>query len=306
MTKQGGYTDMKGRTLIRHGREGLKNLGRNGWMTFASVSAVAIMLLIVGVFLLLILNINHIATSVEEDVEVRVFIDLTANQEQQQELEKNISQITNVDSVRFLPKDEGLEQFIDSLGEQGEIFETLRGENPLNDVFVVRATQPQQTEEIAKKIETLPYVDDVGYGKDIVDQLFSFTDFARKIGIFLITGLMFTTMFLIANTIKLTIVARKREIMIMKLVGATNGFIRWPFFVEGLLLGVVGSLIPIGILALAYQKFYESFSQRIEFMFVELLPTDPLVFRIAGILIGIGAFIGIWGSMMSVRKFLRV
>lgn len=297
---------MKGRTLLRHGKEGIKSLVRNGWMTSASISAVAIMLLIVGVFLILILNLNHFATSVEEDVEVRVFIELTSTDEQQDELRRKIERISNADTITYLPKDEGLDQFIESLGEQGEIFETLRGENPLYDVFVVRAVTPQQTEQLASEIEPLPYVEEVGYGKDIVEQLFTFTDFARKIGLFLVVGLMFTTMFLIANTIKLTIVARKREIKIMKLVGATNGFIRWPFFIEGLLLGVIGSLIPIGILAFGYNRLYESFSHRLEVMFIGLLPTDPLIFQVAGILIATGAFIGIWGSVMSVRKFLKV
>lgn len=297
---------MKGRTLIRHGKEGMKNLARNGWMTFASISAVAIMLLIVGVFLLLILNLNHFATSVEEDVEVRVFIDLTATEEQQEELRTKIERVPNVDTITYLPKEEGLEQFIESLGEQGEIFETLRGENPLYDVFEVRAVTPQQTEGVAMAIERLPHVEEVGYGKDIVDQLFTFTSFARQIGLFLIIGLMFTTMFLIANTIKITIIARKREIQIMKLVGATNGFIRWPFFVEGLFLGVLGSLIPVAVLALAYNRLFDSFGQRIELMFIDMLSPDPLLFQVAAILIGLGAFIGVWGSMMSVRKFLKV
>lgn len=297
---------MKGRTLLRHGKEGVKNLARNSWMTFASISAVAVMLLIVGVFLLLILNLNHFATSVEEDVEVRVFIELTATKEEREELQSRIKLIPNIESITFLPKEEGLEQFIDSLGDQGEIFETLRSENPLYDVFVVRARTPQLTEQIAMKIEPLPYVEEVGYGKDVVDQLFKFTSFARQVGLFLIIGLMFTTMFLIANTIKLTILARKREIKIMKLVGATNSFIRWPFFIEGLLLGIIGSLIPIVILTYGYHKLYISFSQQLEFMVVDLLPANPLLYQVSSILIAIGAFIGIWGSMTSIRRFLKV
>lgn len=297
---------MKGRTLLRHGKEGIKSLVRNGWMTSASISAVAVMLLIVGVFLLLILNLNHFATSIEEDVEVRVFIDLTSTEEQKDELRTGIERIPNADTITYLPKEKGLEQFIESLGEQGEIFEMLRGENPLNDVFIVRAVTPQQTEDLALQIEQLPYVVEVGYGKDIVEQLFTFTGFARQVGLFLIIGLMFTTMFLIANTIKLTIIARKREIKIMKLVGATNAFIRWPFFIEGLLLGVIGALIPIGVLAFAYSKLYGSFSHRLEATFIGLLPPEPLIYQMVWILIAIGGFIGIWGSMMSVRKFLKV
>jgi cell division transport system permease protein len=297
---------MKPRTILRHIKEGVKNLYRNFWMTSASISAVAVMLLIVGVFLLLILNLNHFATSVEEDVEVRVFIELTSTDEQRDELRTEIERIPSAEKVIYLPKEQGLEQFIESLGEQGEIFEALREENPLYDVFVVRAATPQQTEKLASQIEPLSFVEEVGYGKDVVEQLFTFTGLARQIGLILIIGLMLTTMFLIANTIKLTIIARKREIKIMKLVGATNGFIRWPFFVEGLLLGVIGSLIPVAILGFSYDRLYENYSHRLEATFIGLLPTDPLIFQVAGILIAIGAFIGIWGSVMSVRKFLKV
>ncbi len=304
--RQGGNTVMKGRTLTRHIKEGGKNLARNGWMTFASISAVTIMLLVVGAFLLLIMNMNHFAESLEDDVELRVFIELTADDENHEQLENELHDIGNVDSVEFVPREEGLESLITSLGEQGQIFESLREENPLNDVFVVQAEQPQQTELLAEEIETLNYVDDVEYGADIVDQLFSVTNIVRIAGITLVAGLMFTAMFLIANTIKITIIARKREIQIMKLVGATNGFIRWPFFVEGLLLGVLGSIIPISALAYGYKKLLETVEATPELLFIEMLPTYPLVIQVGGLLLGIGVFIGIWGCMMSVRKFLKV
>lgn len=297
---------MKSRTLVRHLQEGGKNIIRNGWMTFASISAVTVMLLVVGAFLLLIMNVNHFATSLEEDVEVRVFIDLAATDENQQQLLNDLESIDGVDTVTFVPKDEGLDSLIASLGEQGDIFETLRDENPLNDVFVVQAENPEETESLANEIIELAHVETVEYGKDIFEQLFAATDFIRNVGFALILGLMFTAMFLIANTIKLTIVARKREIQIMKLVGATNGFIRWPFFVEGLLLGVLGAVIPITILGYSYSKFYASVGEQTGIDFFTFLTPNPLVSQMALLLLGIGAFVGIWGSMMSVRKFLRV
>ncbi|MCD8509763.1 MAG: permease-like cell division protein FtsX [Bacillus sp. (in: Bacteria)] len=297
---------MKGRTLVRHLQEGGKNIIRNGWMTFASISAVTVMLLVVGAFLLLIMNVNHFSTSLEEDVEVRVFIELTASEENQQQLYGEIESIDGVDSITFVPKEEGLDSLISSLGEQGDIFETLRDENPLNDVFVVQAENPEETEVLALEIMELAHVETVEYGKDIFEQLFAATDFIRNIGFALILGLMFTAMFLIANTIKLTIVARKREIQIMKLVGATNGFIRWPFFIEGLLLGVLGAIIPIVILAYSYGRFYGSVGEQTGIDFFTFLAPNPLTYHMAMLLLGIGAFVGIWGSMMSVRKFLRV
>ncbi|MCM3760661.1 permease-like cell division protein FtsX [Alkalihalobacillus oceani] len=297
---------MKLRTLGRHVREGSKNLGRNGWMTFASISAVAVMLFVVGAFLLLIMNVNHFASVIEDDVEIRVYIELTATAEQQDELRAQIETTPDVAEVTFLGKDEGLNQLIDSLDERGQVFESIRSENPLNDVFIVEASSPQLTDQVARLLEQMPYVERVDFGQDVVERLFAFTNLFRTVGLVLVLAMMFTAMFLIANTIKLTIVARKREIQIMKLVGATNGFIRWPFFIEGLLLGVVGSLIPILLIGFGYSYLISNFGERFEIMFFSLLPLFPYIWQIAALLIGIGAFIGVWGSIVSVRKFLKV
>ncbi len=297
---------MKPRTLSRHIKEGFKNLGRNGWMSFASVSAVTVTLLLVGVFLILLLNINAIASQIEDDVEIRVYLDKTIKTDRQEQIEKDLNGIDRVNDVRFVPKEQGLKELIDSLGDEGEVFASLENENPLPDAFAVKTEKPQDTPVVAKKIEGIENVTKVEYGKGTVEKLFKVTDTARNVGLVLIVGLLFTAMFLIANTIKITIVSRGREIEIMKLVGATNGFIRWPFFVEGFLLGVLGALVPIGLLILAYQFIYEAVSVDLKTVFIQLLPVYPLMFQLAGLLIVIGAFIGVWGSMTSVRKFLKV
>ncbi|MEN0644708.1 permease-like cell division protein FtsX [Alkalicoccobacillus gibsonii] len=297
---------MKFRTVGRHLKEGTKNLGRNGWMTFASISAVTVMLLVVGIFLLLILNMNHMATQVEDDVEIRAYIELTASEEQQDELRASIEDITDVKEIAFLGKDEGLSNLIDSLGDGGQAFESVREENPLNDMFVIEAANPQSIETVAAEIEGLNNVESVAYGQDFVDRLLQITDIGRYIGLGLVIALMLTAMFLIANTIKLTIVARRKEIRIMKLVGATNGFIRWPFLVEGLLLGLIGSLIPILLVIYGYKFLYDNYGTQIEGNFFALLPVYPYMLQIALLLLAVGLFIGAWGSVMSVRKFLKV
>lgn len=297
---------MRFKTVGRHLKEGTKNLGRNGWMTFASISAVAVMLLVVGMFLLLILNMNFMATQVEDDVEIRTYIELTANPEQQDELRANIEALDNVESVTFLHKDEGLSNLIDSLGDEGQAFESVREENPLNDMFVVEASSPQQIENVANNISGLGYVETIDYGQDVVERLLQVTNVGRYIGLGLVVAMMLTAMFLIANTIKLTIVARRKEIRIMKLVGATNGFIRWPFFIEGLLLGLIGSLLPILLVIYGYSYVYDNYGSRIEGQFFALLPVYPYMLQIALLLLAVGLFIGVWGSVMSVRKFLKV
>jgi cell division transport system permease protein len=298
---------MKIRTLGRHVREGVKNLGRNGWMTFASISAVTITLLILGVFLILAMNVNYIAQTVEKQVEIRVFLDVLATKENIQAVEQNIRTIPKVETVTFISKEEGLKQFKKSLGEKAYLFEGLEQDNPLPDSFVVKTKQPQDTAAVAKQIKQLQHVTGVNYGEGTVEKLFAATNTIRNVGIAFIIGLGFTAMFLIANTIKLTIVARRREIEIMKLVGATNWFIRWPFFVEGLLMGICGALIPIVLLGVSYYYLLEAINSSLPTaQLFKLLPLFPLVSEVALALLAIGAFIGIWGSMVSVRRFLRI
>ncbi len=306
MTSSEVNTAMKIRTLARHLREGVKNLVRNGWMTFASVSAVAITLLILGVFLLLALNVNFIAQSIEKQVEVRVFIDSLADKPTIGQLEQKIKSLPKVQSVVFVSKEEGLKNLKEGMGEKAYLFEGLEKENPLPDSFVVKTKLPQETSEVALQIKEMPSVSSVDYGEGTVEKLFVATSTVRNVGIIFIVGLSFTAMFLIANTIKLTIVARRREIEIMKLVGATNWFIRWPFFVEGLLMGIVGALIPIALLGFGYAYLLDVVNANYVIPLFPLLPLFPLAYQVAVILLAIGAFIGIWGSLVSVRRFLRV
>lgn len=192
------------------------------------------------------------------------------------------------------------------MGEKGYLLDGMEKENPFPDSFVVKTKQPQDTAEVAQAIKKIPSITDVNYGEGTVEKLFVTTRTVRDIGIVFIVGLAFTAMFLIANTIKLTIVARRREIEIMKLVGATNWFIRWPFFVEGLMMGMVGALIPILILGFGYHYLLSLVTNGSVIPFFKLLPLFPLGYQVALLLLAIGAFIGIWGSMVSVRRFLRV
>jgi cell division transport system permease protein len=297
---------MKARTIKRHFREGFKNIVRNGWMTVASVGAVTMTLLLVGAFLGLILNLNHMAEKIEDDVVVKVLIDLAANDEDVIALGKELEKVPGVENVVFSSKDEELNSLIDSMGEGGEVWELYEQENPLNHAYIIKATDPHDTDGIAKEVAKLNAVDSVSYGQEVAQNLFKFTDYARTVGIILIAGLVLTAIFLISNTIKLTIMARSTEIGIMKLVGATNSFIRGPFFVEGLLLGILGSIIPITVVLAGYKLIESSVGGISSIGFVEMLPFNPFAWQLAGIILIVGAGIGIWGSLMSVRKFLKV
>jgi cell division transport system permease protein len=297
---------MKIRTLGRHIRESFKSLARNGWMTFASVSAVTVTLILVGVFFVIMMNLNQVAKNIEEDVIIRVHIDVTATDEEQQVLKQQIDDLPEVSSIVFSSKEEELDQMINSMGEEGQAFKLLEQENPLNDVFIVKTKKPTDTMEVANQIEKMDFASKVKYGQGHVEKLFKFIDASRNVGLALILGLLFTAMFLISNTIRITIVARQREIQIMRLVGATNAFIRWPFFLEGLWLGILGAVLPISLISTSYYYLYDYLAPKLEGNFLQLLAYDPFIYQVSGLLILLGAFIGMWGSLMSVRKFLKI
>ncbi|WP_409343797.1 permease-like cell division protein FtsX [Paenibacillus sp. MBLB4367] len=305
---------MKINTLGRHFREGGKNVIRNGWMSFASISAISISLFILGVFLLLAINVNYLAQQIEKQVEIRVFLDVNIPQETITALNSSIGGMTEVSKVTFVSKAEGLKLMRERMGETGKAYlEGLDGDNnPLNDSFTVEVDQPRTVAQVAAAISELnngkspkPIVK-VSYGQGTVETMFKVTSAIRNVGLVLVGCLALTAMFLISNTIKLTIMARNREIRIMKLVGATNSFIRWPFFIEGVLLGLIGSIIPAGILAYGYWELLHNGQFEMSSFMMQLKPFEEISYPISGLLLGIGVVIGVWGSTISVRKYLKV
>lgn len=301
-------------TVGRHLREGGKNVIRNGWMTFASVSSIAISLLILGLFLILSLNINYLSQQIEKQVEIKVFLQTNVSADARTSVQTSLQSMPEIAKLTFVSKEQGLVELRERMGENGKAFlEGLDGENnPLNDSFTVEVKEPREVAQTATKIQAMndgksqPPILRVSYGKGTVEQLFKITTIVRNIGLFLVACLALTAMFLISNTIKLTIMARNREIKIMKLVGATNGFIRWPFFIEGALLGIFGSAIPVAALTYGYWQLMNSATLNTSVLMVKFKPFMEIVYPVAGLLIGIGLVIGIWGSTISVRKYLKV
>ncbi|CAM3301146.1 permease-like cell division protein FtsX [Filibacter tadaridae] len=294
---------MKARTFRRHLRESFKSLGRNSWMTFASVSAVTVTLLLVGVFIAIMMNLNGLAGNLEKDVEIKVIADPAAGQEAVAALEKKVKATEGVLEVEYSSRDAELDKMIKSFGDELNLY---RQSNPLGDALYVKAKDPHKTAAIAKKIDTYDYTYEVVYGQGKIEKLFKVLNTGRNVGLVLILALLFTAMFLISNTIRITIVARKTEIGIMKLVGATNNFVRIPFLLEGIWLGILGSLIPMAVISIGYYKLYQEMAPKLQEELFQLLPTTPFIFQLNGLILFMGVFIGIWGSFMSVRKFLKV
>lgn len=295
---------MKFRTIKRHLIESLKSLKRNGWMSIAAVSAVAVTLLLVGSFIAMLMNVNKLATDIENDVSVRVYIDLAADEGQQEQLEKELSTIDHVDTVEFSSREDELKQVVGSYGNEFNLFQG--DDNPLYDVYIVNTDTPEHTSTVAKQSEALDYVAKVNYGGATADNLFKTMKTVRNVGAVIIIALVLTAVFLISNTIRITIMSRRTEIEIMKLVGATNWFIRWPFLIEGAMIGLIGSLIPTALLSFIYVAAYDLGTQYLTGTYFALLTPVPFLYQIGGLMIAIGVLIGSIGSSISIRRFLKV
>ena len=291
------------KTWIRHLRDSFISIWRNRWMSLASVGAVTVTLLLVGVFVALILNVNKIASDFEKDVEVKVLIDTTMKETKALALAQKVKKLPDVAEVRYSSKEDELQKVVADFGEDLSLVDQ---ENPLHNVLYVKATEPQKTADVARQIDALKGTSEVLYGKGKIDKFFQMVDTTRTIGLVFIVALGLMAVFLISNTIKLTIAARQHEIEIMKLVGATNNYVRVPFMLEGMWLGLFGAVLPIIAVATGYLSLYERLSPIVQnevFSFLE--PTNFLL-RLSIILLAMGVVIGIFGSAMSIRKYLAV
>lgn len=299
----GVTTVMNFNTMKRHFKESFISMARNRWMSFASISAVTVTLLLVGVFLTIMMNLNKMSTDIKNDVEIKVLIDLSANETSEAELQQQVEKMPGVESVKYSSKKQELDKLVKDFGNDVSLF---KQENPLHNVLYVKADDPEQTEKVAKEIEKNPAVDTVKYGKDKIEKLFNVLNISQKVGIVLIIALLLTATFLISNTIKITITARRREIEIMKLVGATNSFVRVPFILEGMWLGAIGSILPIIGVTTLYSIVHSSLAPKLESSVVQILDVMPFILEVDIILLVMGVLIGVVGSFMSVRKFLKV
>lgn len=294
---------MKIRTMWRHIRDAVKSLFRNGWSTFGAISAVSMVLLLVGIFVSLLFNMNKIATDVEQDVNVRVYIDLAADETKTEELKAAIQALDAVDTVKFRSKDEELDDITKSVAQEFELFKN--DSNPLRNAFDVSTKNPNQTKEVATTIEKMDYVARVNYGGARADTLFKVISTSRNVGIGVIAVLLIIALFLISNTIRATIHARRTEIEIMQLVGATKAYIRWPFFLEGGFIGLIGSIVPIAVLWGLYLWIYKGGSDFFSGSNFSLLAPNPFLYRLSLAMAGVGVLIGSFGSIFSMRRFLK-
>ncbi len=284
--------------------ETLKGLYRNRWMCITSTGVVMVTLLMLGLFMVVNLNVRHITEAVKEQVEMVVYIDEEAGRSTVEELGRKIADHPEVERVDYVSSEEHMGRLQQQLGGMLEGYDSTL-DNPLLASFEVGTEDPEAVVRLAGEFETYPGVAAVFYGQGYVENLFEITRVAQAIGLALMAGLAVTAVFLISHTIKLTVMMRKREITIMKYVGATNWFIRWPFLLEGLLMGFVGAALPLGLLHYMYSISVEWVAVN-DLMFINLLPLQTVMAELAVYLIPLGTGLGILGSTFSMGRFLRV
>lgn len=292
------------RTFFRHMLESIKSLKRNGWMTVASVSAVTITLSLVGVFMAVIFNATKLAEDIENNVDVSVFIEYGTKQPEIDALEAELNKLDNVKNVKFSSADDELEKIKKTMGSEWDLFD--EDSNPLYDVFVVSTTEPKLTKEVAKAAGELPNVYKADYGGLESEKIFNIADIVKTWGLAAAVLLLFVAMFLISNTIRITIISRQREIQIMRLVGAKNGYIRWPFFLEGGWIGLIGAIIPVLLIIFGYGKAYQILNPILLRSNYSMVTPGDLGFKIALMMVLVGFLIGSLGSVLSMRRFLKV
>jgi cell division transport system permease protein len=289
-------------------KEGFSGVGRHLAMAISSAIAVTITLLIISLFIIFSYNVQNFTKNIESSMEISVMVDYNYEDSAKEDvIQKSIEAIDGVKKVTYSNKDQEFQYYIDSFDDEKtkEAFEPFKDDNPMHDAFYVEAASGDQITEIASEIQKIEGVAEVNYGGQSTVSMVDTMAMVRKIGGFLVIGLTLLAIFLIQNTIKLTISARKDEITIMRNVGATNSFIRSPFVIEGIIIGVLGSIIPIALTVWGYTTLYQQSGGILVSNMFKLVKPNPYIFYLAGILLGIGVVVGFVGSLLSVNRYLR-
>lgn len=295
---------MKIRTFRYFVKEAVKSIRRNGLMTIASISTVALSLFILGIFTCGVVNLDNLASNLESQVEVSVYLQDNLTTPEIMDVGKKLKVMPGLTKMEFVSKQEALQRFEQRLGDQKDMLQALDGNNPLPNAYVLTFETPEQVKDTAATVTKFKGVDSVHYGQDVVEQIFKITQIIRIGGIILIVFLACATLFIISNTIRLTVFARRKEIAIMKYVGATNGFIRWPFLLEGVILGFIGAAIA----SACVWEFYLFVTGEVQnsLAFLPIVPIVPFFYKLAGGLFAVGILVGAVGSAISIKQYMKV
>lgn len=295
--------------------ESLKGFARNLSTALGSIVTIFLSLMIIGIFLIGGFVVDNIVKSVESKVSITAYIADDASESDIQSLENDIKSMSGVSTVSFTTKDQALENFKNSMTSNPEIVDQLDGENPLPASIDVELSEAQQVEDVADKIlnnstfqkicdNTSDPSDSLKYGQKTVEKLFTVTNYIRYVGVALVALLIFIAFVFINNTIRLSILARRKEIAIMRLVGASNNFIRGPFLMEGALHAIIGAALAVVILEVLRNVAMPRFQSALPWLPIDIAGSS--FFLIYVILFVSGLVIGLLGSTLAMRRYLKV
>lgn len=300
------------RIIRRNIRDSFKSVFRNFSLSMASISCITITLIVVAIAIVLSINVNNETKRIESDVTVVVFLDKDISEERFKAIGNELKQIDNVGQKKgdIVAKDKLTigKELMESSDTYAPFLEKYddRETSPLQDAYNLKVEDISKMESTVASIEKIDGVASVQYGEKMVSRLYKVFNVIRSSTYIAVIALILVTAFLISNTIKITIFSRKREIDIMRLVGASNINIKIPFIIEGLLLGIIGSIIPILTVTYGYSTLYDYCGGKLLGNFITLVKPNPFIFKISGILVLIGMIVGMFGSWSAVRKHLKI
>ena len=284
-------------------REALLSFRRSALMTMATILSITTILIIIGVFLLISINSSLFLKNLESQLEIVVYLEDKISEVELNNIKGNLALIDGIKDVKFVSKEEAYQRLSKDLGEQKDVLNAIEV-NPLPASFEIQIKDPKMIEQIANQIVKFEKVEEVEYGRETAERLLNFTYLFRKAGILVLALLIFASILIISNIIKITVYARRNEIEIMSLAGATSWFIKWPFIIEGFLQGFISSVLSIIILYNFYFFAINKVHQTIPFLPLVVDIIDLLPIGMAIVLLG--SLVGILGSMFSVGKYLDV
>ena len=293
------------RIFFRSIRDAFKSIKRNFSLSFASIMCTTITLILVAVSIISGANIEKITKDLESELTIIVYLDRDAKEQDIENIQTDLESQSNIENVEFISKDKRKITASTYDEEFGDLLNYME-ENPLLDSFVIKVKDIKQMKNTAEYIESLNKIDSVKYGESAVNTYISAFDVIEKIVIVVVIALILVTAFLISNTIKLTIFSRKNEIEIMRLVGSSNSTIKLPFLIEGFIIGILGSIIPICVTIYGYVILYSRLGGHILTNIVNLIKPYNFVFYVSLVLIVIGALVGMFGSLKAVKKYLKI
>ena len=283
--------------------QGIKNIFTHGFMSFASVAVITACLFIMGCFSLITLNIDNMIAEMQSQNRVIAYVDEELDEDEARALESKVSKVKNIETCEFVTREEAMTSFESDY--DADLFENIDA-SVFRHRYVLSLTDISLMQETKSDLEHIKGIADVRAHLDYAEKFVTLRNIVSIVSVILVVTLIVVSLFIMTNTIKLATFTRREEIAIMRMVGATNGFIRLPFVVEGLVLGALGGAVAYGLVALVYHLATEKLLAAMAFGFVVLVPFSTVALPLLGVFLGVGILVGVLGGVSAIRNYLKV